>query len=263
MDIELSMLLSLVAVVRQPLVPSICLLYLMEPTVLLTLRIYALYHRSFRILAYMIDSGIVLLVIAVWAIFGQKGARERPPQEIAGCHIGISRITSIRTATAWEGLFVYDSIIFGLTMFKTWKNRVQSMSSQTPNSFIYLLFRDGAIYFAVMALANLANILTFYFCGPFMSNGLTALASDLSVTMMSRLMLNLHEHANVEIFSTTHAISTYMEYLSPTTEIELDTIGTCDMNHSIISPVQNDRLGEDNTTANPALSSPPLTLTAV
>ncbi|KAH0585549.1 hypothetical protein H2248_008781 [Termitomyces sp. 'cryptogamus'] len=230
----------------------------------------------------MIDSGIVLLVIAVWAIFGQKGARERPPQEIAGCHIGISRITyvqlaqrfqilpfcipfnrSIRTATAWEGLFVYDSIIFGLTMFKTWKNRVQSMSSQTPNSFIYLLFRDGAIYFAVMALANLANILTFYFCGPFMSNGLTALASDLSVTMMSRLMLNLHEHANVEIFSTTHAISTYMEYLSPTTEIELDTIGTCDMNHSIISPVQNDRLGEDNTTANPALSSPPLTLTAV
>ncbi|KAG5734400.1 hypothetical protein E4T56_gene7159 [Termitomyces sp. T112] len=87
--------------------------------------------------------------------------------------------------------------------------------------------KDGAIYFAVMAFANLANILTFYLCGPFMRGGLSTFASGISVTMISRLMLNLHENANAGIYSTmTH--NTHMEYISPPVEIELDTIRTGD-----------------------------------
>ncbi|KNZ73362.1 hypothetical protein J132_07660, partial [Termitomyces sp. J132] len=199
--------------------------------ILLTLRTYALYNCSFRILTYMVGSGMVLAAIACvcccllcqfivdddtawdkWALFGQKSA---PGQEVSGCHIGLSHL-----AGAWEALFAYDSILFGLTMFRTWKNRSEFLFSQAKNSLIYLLFRDGAIYFAVMAFANLANILTFY---PFMRGGLSTFASGISVTMISRLMLNLHENANAGIYSTmTH--NTHMEYISPPVEIELDTI---------------------------------------
>ena len=50
----------------------------------------------------------------------------------------------------------------------------------------------------------------------------------MSVTMISRLMLNLHENADTGIYSTTHVISTHIEYLSRPQEIELDTIGASD-----------------------------------
>ncbi|KAF8874545.1 hypothetical protein BD779DRAFT_1678688 [Infundibulicybe gibba] len=132
-----------------------------------------------------------------WALLGQQN---RVAQKLPGCHIGISHDTSMRLAAAWVALFAYDSIIFVLTLAKTWQAG-RKIKINRPLPIIALLLRDGSIYFAVMALANLANILTFYFCGPFLRGGLSTFSNDISVTMMSRLMLNLHETATVGIFS--------------------------------------------------------------
>jgi len=193
--------------------------------ILLTLRIYALYSCSVRILTYMVGSGAVLAGISCWALFGQKSA---PAQQSSGCHIGLSRVTAIRLASAWEALFIYDSILFSLIVLKTWRTRKDfSMNaSRTAVPILYIIFRDGATYFAVMALANLTNILTFYLCDPFMRGVLSTFASAISVTMMSRLMLNLHETAESGIYSTTRTdfTSTNMECGSPTADVELDTI---------------------------------------
>ncbi|KAJ8453745.1 hypothetical protein ONZ45_g19585 [Pleurotus djamor] len=51
---------------------------------------------------------------------------------------------------------------------------------------------SGALYFAVMVLANLLNILTFYLPSPLLRGSLATFASLTSVTMISRLLLNLH-----------------------------------------------------------------------
>ncbi|KAK7455230.1 hypothetical protein VKT23_011103 [Stygiomarasmius scandens] len=58
-------------------------------------------------------------------------------------------------------------------------------------SLMQVLIADGSLYFVVMALANLINILTFYLAEPAFRGGLSSFASCISVTMMSRLMLNL------------------------------------------------------------------------
>ncbi|KAF8157111.1 hypothetical protein B0H34DRAFT_486936 [Crassisporium funariophilum] len=198
--------------------------------VLLTLRIYALYGCSPRILAYMVGSGAILVTISCvrhkfvlfvlflltlppqfkWALFAQKSA---PSERGSGCHVGLSNGTAIRLAGAWEALFVYDSIIFSLTLFKTWKARRDHAITGIEIPLISMILRDGAIYFAVMALSNFANILTFYFCGPFLRGSLSTFASSISVTMMSRLMLNLHQTADVGLFST-QATSTHVDYTS-------------------------------------------------
>jgi len=115
----------------------------------------------------------------------------------------MSQDTAIRLAGAWEALFVYDLLIFSLTLRKTWKARKDHSITGINVPLISLILRDGAIYFAVMALCNLSNILTFYLCGPFLRGGLSTFASSISVTMMSRLMLNLHETAELGIMSTT------------------------------------------------------------
>ncbi|KAF8890463.1 hypothetical protein BD779DRAFT_1517895 [Infundibulicybe gibba] len=94
---------------------------------------------------------------------------------------------------------------------KTWREgRNVAIHRRLP--MITLFLRDGGIYFAVMALANLANILTFYFCGPFLQGGLSTFSSSISVTMMSRFMLNLHETANIGIFSTHITTLDYLEF---------------------------------------------------
>ncbi|KAF9446625.1 hypothetical protein P691DRAFT_794253 [Macrolepiota fuliginosa MF-IS2] len=155
----------------------------------LTLRIYALYECSIRILLYMVGSGAVLAAIACWSLFGQKST---PGAVGSGCHIGL--------AGAWEALFAYDSMIFGLTLYKTWSTRGRrywygSSGGGSVPLLVTVVLRDGA----VIALANLSNILSFY---PFFRGALSTLASSISVTLMSRLMLNLHETAKLGIFST-------------------------------------------------------------
>ncbi|RDB26178.1 hypothetical protein Hypma_006408 [Hypsizygus marmoreus] len=216
--------------------------------VLLTLRIYALYSCSLRILAYMVGSGAILVGVSCWALFGQKSA---PAEQGSGCHIGLSSDTAIRLAGAWEALFVYDSILFTLTMIKTWRGRHDFSINRASVPIIYLIFRDGAIYFAVMALANLANIMTFYFCGPFMRGGLSTFASAISVTMMSRLMLNLHETADAGIYSTTRSgfTSTNMEYDTPVGPVELDTLWSGDLHNSSTFQGQSFRLDESTQIA--------------
>ncbi|EEB97744.1 hypothetical protein MPER_02871 [Moniliophthora perniciosa FA553] len=77
----------------------------------------------------------------------------------------------------WLALFIYDMVTFILTAARTYKFWRKDNVQPLRMSLFPLLFRDGAIYFAVMAQANLANILTFYLCGPFMRGGLSTFAS--------------------------------------------------------------------------------------
>ncbi|KAF8874534.1 hypothetical protein BD779DRAFT_250683 [Infundibulicybe gibba] len=143
-------------------------------SVLMTLRVYALYGCSFRVLGGMVIIGAATFSVACWALF--SGQRSTVSQQF-GCYVGLSYDTSTRLATAWEALFAYDSMIFALTLIKTWRAAWNIDIRKQRLPVITLLLRDGAIYFAVMALSNLANILTFYFCGPFLRGGLSAFST--------------------------------------------------------------------------------------
>lgn len=189
---------------------------------LLTLRTYALYGRSSRVLRFLLGSGFVLAGVCLWAMFGQKSA---PSQIGSGCHIGLSKVTAIRLASAWEALFVYDCFIFGLTVAKAWSTRRDHDITGINVPLVTLVLRDGALYFAVIGFGNFMNMVSFYFGGPFLRGGLSTFASNLSVTMMSRLMLNLHESAEEGNLSTVQT-NTNVDYASnyETGVVELDTV---------------------------------------
>ncbi|ESK92016.1 hypothetical protein Moror_10300 [Moniliophthora roreri MCA 2997] len=161
---------------------------------LLTLRLYALYSADKRVLLLYVITATMGCGMAGFALSGQESTRF-PIQ--FGCHNGTSRQSSIRLAGIWMVLFAYDTVIFFLTAYRTYRYWRYETVIRHSESLLSLMFRDGALYFAVMALANLANILTFCLCGPFMSGGLSAFASCISATMLCRLMLNLHATADV------------------------------------------------------------------
>ncbi|KAI0702017.1 hypothetical protein C8T65DRAFT_655718 [Cerioporus squamosus] len=159
---------------------------------ILFLRTFALYGRDWRVGGSILAFAMALLGISCWSIVGQHEDVELR----GGCHLAADRMTAIRLAVAWESLFLFDLTIFCLTLFKTWKTRRRNPVTIARNDIISLVMRDGALYFAVMASANLANTLTFYFAEPILRGCLSTAASCISVTMMSRLMLNLHGSAS-------------------------------------------------------------------
>ncbi|KAF9458374.1 hypothetical protein BDZ94DRAFT_106401 [Collybia nuda] len=131
---------------------------------------------------------------------------------------------------AWWTLFAYDTLLFVLTVSKTWTTR----NSYAPGvSISQVLLRDGSIYFGVIALSNLANITTYYVCETFMKGGLSTFAASISSTMMTHLMLNLHEVTYTGIRTTVEL-----------TRIELDTLwsGALDQPSvvSTVYPVEDD-----------------------
>ncbi|GJE86617.1 hypothetical protein PsYK624_026970 [Phanerochaete sordida] len=155
------------------------------------LRTYALYRRDQRIALLMIAVALSLAGVAIWAAIGPT-----PDVSLAiGCTIASPRHTAIRYATAWEALFVWDSVVFTLTLLKTYKERFRYAAVARGNDLLSLIVRDGAVYFAIMACAQCANSLTYYFCPPALIGTLCTFASSISVSMMSRLMLNLHRSA--------------------------------------------------------------------
>ncbi|ESK83388.1 hypothetical protein Moror_15639 [Moniliophthora roreri MCA 2997] len=198
---------------------------------LMTLRIYALYCSDRRILWFF--GAAVVLVLGLAGVRAQKveGAlclvdpgwnsiRSLDKSKyliryqgyvISGCLIrrqGTSfdnPIFRVPTLTGivgiWLVLFVYDTVIFVLTAARTYQFWREGNIQLRRLNLFSLLFRDGAIYFTVMVLANLANILTFYLCGPFMRGGLSMFVGCISATMLCRLMLNLHSNADTGLYT--------------------------------------------------------------
>ncbi|KAJ7751502.1 hypothetical protein DFH07DRAFT_774746 [Mycena maculata] len=146
-------------------------------------RIYALYSCDKGMVWCLTAIATVLMIIILSTIVvGTKPALVLPI-------LGALRMPCL--AGAWGALFVFDTIIFALTIYNAYSTRGR-MGTMPLHK---LIFRDGAMYFAAMALANLANIITFM---PLIPGTLATFASCVSVTMVSRLMLNIHKQVDVD-----------------------------------------------------------------
>lgn len=166
----------------------------------LTLRIYAFYMRSKRILYSLIAIGAILLGIAVWCLTEQSLDVESP---VEGCNVGIAWQTSPRLAVPWEAILIYDTIIVILTLLRSHRLRRRNDITRTSSPIISVVVRDGALYFIIIAMALLANVLTFYTTGPFFRGGLSVFASNLSVVLICRLILHFRASFNEDAMTNT------------------------------------------------------------
>ncbi|KII83331.1 hypothetical protein PLICRDRAFT_58408 [Plicaturopsis crispa FD-325 SS-3] len=141
--------------------------------VILTLRVYALYQRSRRVLAFLLATGLLTLGLGGWALTSQKNTVFK--QVYTGCHMANTRKSDL--AIPWEMLFVTDCIIFALTLRATYtahqQHRGITLNGRLP--LVSLLLRDGC---------------------------LSTFASNFSVLLVSRLMLNMHKYASPGILTT-------------------------------------------------------------
>ncbi|KAJ3914936.1 hypothetical protein F5877DRAFT_49549, partial [Lentinula edodes] len=172
--------------------------------ILLTIRIYALYHCSRRMLIYMLVTGFTLGGLSIVSLIYML---TKP------CSPRLIDHSLIEVAAAWEALFLYDSMLFVMTLHKAYKTRYELRQERLRIPLVVIILRDGS----VMALANLINISTFYYAQPFLRGALCTFASSMSVTIMSRLMLNLHQISETGLYTshiTTCQLGTYSAFVA-------------------------------------------------
>ncbi|KAJ6484498.1 hypothetical protein C8R47DRAFT_1131586 [Mycena vitilis] len=170
-------------------------------SIIMVIRVYALYGRSRRVLWGFVGIALGVIGVSVYAFSQQHVSR---PTIIGGCHFDMTDSTAYRLAASWEAIFLFDSLVFGLTLYNAYLSRRATVPSFNLHM---LVVYDGALYFAIMALANLANIATYYVPTRVSPGSLSTFSSCISVTMISRMILHLHEHANAGIMSGTTSSS--------------------------------------------------------
>ncbi|KAJ3868078.1 hypothetical protein EV359DRAFT_78008 [Lentinula novae-zelandiae] len=168
------------------------------------MRVYALYARDRRVLIVL--TGIIVFGIGA-TIISLVFSESTPAPSLfpIGCHDILDLKNAALVSVGWELVFIYDTLLFGMTVFKAYQARLQPRVKQLEKFSVFtIIVRDdrtdgaplsvGSIYFGIMALANLVNVLTFYLAGSTLFRGtLSPFASCMSVTLMSRLMLHLHK----------------------------------------------------------------------
>ncbi|KAG1799633.1 hypothetical protein EV424DRAFT_1545924 [Suillus variegatus] len=187
---------------------------------IMVIRTYALYGCSKRLLAWMVIVTIALTGIACAGTFGQfSGDIEVVPG--LGCNETFSKSMYVvlipvlctrskvvaelvvRIGLAYVALSVFDLIIFILTVRRICKAKnLLRLSLVSRNNIIDIIFCDGMMFFGAITLSNILNILTYYIGSVNLRGSLFTFTGCLSVTLISRLMLNLHQTIDTGVLST-------------------------------------------------------------
>lgn len=156
-------------------------------------RTYALYDRSRTVLIGLVSLAFSGIAFGSYML-SQAQRKATPvapvPEGTIGCWGYLSWSQSWRLAAAWSTVMIFDLIVVVMTLVRTIKiNR----RSGKKHALTRVLMRDGVVYFGVISLAMLSNIITFL-CGSEVTRGSPTTATNvLASVMVSRLMLNLRE----------------------------------------------------------------------
>ncbi|KAJ7501819.1 hypothetical protein B0H11DRAFT_1991254 [Mycena galericulata] len=156
----------------------------------LTIRVVSMYAFNLWVLAAFLTIGGVASALALWTIIELGHPQMLTAPGMTGCHTAIPRSSALRLAGAWEAQLTIDLLVFGLTLRRAIAER--SVIQMVQGSLINRMARDGVMYFGIIVLANLANVLSLYFGDIIIAGILSWWTTSLSVTLISRLMLNLH-----------------------------------------------------------------------
>ncbi|KAJ6535053.1 hypothetical protein B0H19DRAFT_1271710 [Mycena capillaripes] len=152
----------------------------------LCLRVSAMYGFNPRVVVPMSIILAISVALGLWTIikFADPGMLTAPALNLTGCDTALPRATALRQARSWEGQLLTDTLIFGLTAYRAYADH--DLMKLLEGSLIKRMMKDGAMYFGIIVLANLANF------GDILTAGILAWwTTSLSVALIARLGLNL------------------------------------------------------------------------
>ncbi|KAK6995959.1 hypothetical protein R3P38DRAFT_99042 [Favolaschia claudopus] len=179
----------------------------------LILRVLAMYSFDRRLVVILVMAAILCLSLAAWLAIPTKTALAATVKNVqSDCIPPATRPDLLREAGAWGALLAGDTFLLALTLHRAYTTR----RKYPTGSLWRVLVRDGAMYFVVICLANVGNILMFNFGDVFTATCLSGFTVSLSVTMICRLMLNLHKAAETPSDILGSANTQTLQFAQPT-----------------------------------------------
>ncbi|KIK54901.1 hypothetical protein GYMLUDRAFT_249092 [Collybiopsis luxurians FD-317 M1] len=130
-------------------------------TALFILRVTAIYGGSRRIKIFLTALGLGMFVNSVvqLTLADRAPLTEVRPLSVAD-RIGnvpvFSLTQGLHFAYLWVGVFVFDLTVFSLTV---WKTASTFRDKSTRRGIVTTIMRDGIMYFGIITLTSLANVL--------------------------------------------------------------------------------------------------------
>ncbi|KAJ7192830.1 hypothetical protein GGX14DRAFT_479576 [Mycena pura] len=124
----------------------------------LFLRVYALYRLDKRIMILLLCTGVAIVTVGAWSVVPVELSpimRTSAP----GCYFPQSKAQALRMAAAWTAELAGDILVVCLTLYQSYAQRNGPLSAV---SLWRVIIREGIVYFGIICLVNLANILVFH-----------------------------------------------------------------------------------------------------
>ncbi|KAG2097005.1 uncharacterized protein F5147DRAFT_715690 [Suillus discolor] len=167
----------------------------------MAMRTYALYCCSKRLLTWMVIVMVSLAGVCCANTFGQYSDHLVIVPGI-GCDETFSKTVAIRIGLAYVAEFIFDLFIFILTVYRYCKIRgLLRLFAFSRENIIDTMFHDGVMFFGAMTLTNIPNILSYYSGSVGLRGSFCTFTGCISVTLICRLMLDLHQTFDAGIFS--------------------------------------------------------------
>lgn len=160
--------------------------------VIMIARVHAFYNKDRRVPSLLIAVAVICVGLSCWALlFLPPPEPTATAQSIhAGCPESMTSAEASHWAAAWGGQLLFDALVFLFTLRKL----ISVRRSLGKRSFMAVSLRDGALYFAVMTAANVANIVTYLVMkNPYERSMLAPPTNMLCAVIISRLILNLRD----------------------------------------------------------------------
>ncbi|KAJ3519650.1 hypothetical protein NMY22_g13104 [Coprinellus aureogranulatus] len=155
--------------------------------VIFILRVRAIFGRDKYVTALVWVLLAAELALKIWAF--TDGVRlELPDGELPLHGSPSSFLNYIADRTGYPNS---DTVVFGLTLYKTLRIYHVQLGKRRPMSLFVLIVRDGIIYFGVIFAANLANVLVFMLAEDGIKSINASFSTLITSLMVSRLILNL------------------------------------------------------------------------
>ncbi|KAJ7626141.1 hypothetical protein FB45DRAFT_1030449 [Roridomyces roridus] len=100
--------------------------------------------------------------------------------------MSIRQYSAIRPGIIWELLLAFDSLV-------EWPLTVRLPANVLLGDKLIWDLGKGSIYFGIIVISNLANVLSVYLGDVFLGGFMSWFTTNLSLALICRLMLNLHE----------------------------------------------------------------------
>ncbi|KAJ6540059.1 hypothetical protein DFH09DRAFT_1175926 [Mycena vulgaris] len=160
----------------------------------LIMRVFAMYGRNWWILICLLVVFSPFPALTLWDTIKDGKPQIFSVPGISGCATTVAtRTSAFRIAGAWESQIACDTLVLLLTVRRAYTY------PRYAGGLLWRMTTDGAVYFGIIIIANAANLATFYLGDIFLAGFLSSFITSLSIMLLARLMLNLHEAAAVGV----------------------------------------------------------------